>query len=203
MQKRDGDEFSDDTAGHKGGGAGRRSRRRDADQTPGYRKILAGAADAFGRLRDLRLRKDHCGGHRRKAQVSKPLFYRYFENKEHVFEVVASDTLAEWNAVLADAVSRAANTADALRMLHETSLDYARTLPFVHRLFAPPRPAPVGRSGGNGRHVAPSPTPCGRPPPREPDKKPIDPLTTEGHSAGASGRFRDSSLTRNWPTISG
>jgi len=124
-----------DDAPRQAGGASRPSRRsrlRGSDQTPGYRKILAGAVSSFGSFGFGKTTVEDIAA---RAHVSKPLFYRYFENKEHVFEVVVADALMEWNEVLADAVSRAEGCADALRILHETSVDYARTRPFVHRLF--------------------------------------------------------------------
>ena len=129
----DGGKRFDSSPEHEG--STRRSRRlplRGSDQPPGYRKILAGAADAFESFGFAKTTVEDIAT---RGRVSKPLFYRYFENKEHVFEVVVADALAEWNEVLAEAVSRAEGSANALRILHETSVEYAQTRPLVHRLF--------------------------------------------------------------------
>ena len=99
----------------------------------GRRQILAAAADVFGRV----------GFHKATiqdivaaARVSRPLFYRRFRNKEHVFEVVVDQLITEWNETLVDEVSRASGgTAGALRVLHEASLEYGRARPLFHRLL--------------------------------------------------------------------
>jgi len=99
----------------------------------GRRQILAAAADVFGRV----------GFHKATiqdivaaARVSRPLFYRRFRNKEHVFEVVVDQLITEWNETLIDEVSRApGGTAGALRVLHEASLEYGRARPLFHRLL--------------------------------------------------------------------
>lgn len=70
------------------------------------------------------------------AGVSRPLFYRRFEDKAHVFEVVADHVITEWNETLVDEVSRApGDVASALRVLHEASLAYGRSRPLFHRLL--------------------------------------------------------------------
>jgi AcrR family transcriptional regulator len=99
----------------------------------GRRQILAAATDVFGRV----------GFHKATiqdivaaARVSRPLFYRRFRNKQHVFEVVVDQLLTEWNETLVDEVSRASGgTAGALRVLHEASLEYGRARPLFHHLL--------------------------------------------------------------------
>ncbi len=70
------------------------------------------------------------------AQVSKPLFYRHFSNKQHVFEVVTDQLLKEWHEALIDEVSRArGGAAEELRILQTASLEYGCARPLFHRLL--------------------------------------------------------------------
>ncbi len=99
----------------------------------GDRRLVAAAMEVFGRLG---FNKTTVQDIVAAAQVSRPLFYRRFRNKEHVFEVVVDQLLAEWNETLVDEVSRASGgTAGALRVLHEVSLEYGRARPLFHRLL--------------------------------------------------------------------
>lgn len=67
------------------------------------------------------------------AGVSRPLFYRRFEDKKEVFQVVVDHLITEWNETLVDEVSRVrGGTQEALRVLHEASLAYSRTRPLLH-----------------------------------------------------------------------
>ena len=108
------------------------SARSDASDAA-HRRILAAATEVFGQL----------GFHKAtvqdivaSAQVSRPLFYRRFRDKQHVFEVVVDRLITEWNETLVDEVSRSkGGTAEALRVLHEASLEYGRTWPLFHRLL--------------------------------------------------------------------
>ena len=99
----------------------------------GHRRILAAAAEVFGQLGYQKTTiQDIVAG----AGVSRPLFYRRFRDKQHVFEVVVDRLITEWNETLVDAVSRApGGTAGALRALHEVSLEYGRARPLLHRLL--------------------------------------------------------------------
>jgi len=102
---------------------------RDAGQD----RILAAATEVFGEvgfhkatIRDIVAR----------AGVSRPLFYRRFGDKRHVFEVVVDWLITEWNETLIDEVSRSTGgAAGALRVLHETSLEYGRARPLFHLLL--------------------------------------------------------------------
>ena len=70
------------------------------------------------------------------AGVSRPLFYRRFRDKTHVFEVVVDRLITEWNEMLVDEVSRASGgVAGALRVLHEASLAFGRARPLFHLLL--------------------------------------------------------------------
>jgi len=99
----------------------------------GLERILAAATAVFGEagfyeatIQDIVAR----------AGVSRPLFYRRFENKRHVFEVVVDRLITEWNETLVDEVARAqGGTAGALRILHEVSLRYGRARPLYHLLL--------------------------------------------------------------------
>jgi AcrR family transcriptional regulator len=97
------------------------------------RRIVAVAAEVFGRLG---FQKATIGDVVSGAKVSRPLFYRRFRDKQHLFEVVVDRLIGEWNEMLVDEVSRSvAGTAAALRVLHEVSLEYGRTQPLFHRLL--------------------------------------------------------------------
>lgn len=97
------------------------------------RRLVAAAMEVFGRLGFSKTTVQDIVA---AAQVSRPLFYRRFRNKEHVFEVVVDQLLSEWNETLVDEVSRASGgTAGALRVLHEVSLEYGRARPLFHRLL--------------------------------------------------------------------
>ncbi len=99
----------------------------------GQNRILAAASEVFGAA----------GFHKATildivaaAGVSRPLFYRRFRDKTHVFEVVVDQLITEWNETLVDEVSRASGgAAGALRVLHEASLAYGRTRPLFHLLL--------------------------------------------------------------------
>ncbi len=98
-----------------------------------HRRLVAAATEVFGRLGFSKTTVQDIVA---AAQVSRPLFYRRFRNKEHVFEAVVDQLMTEWNETLVDEVSRASGgTAGALRVLHEASLEYGRARPLFHRLL--------------------------------------------------------------------
>ncbi|MAG29865.1 MAG: hypothetical protein CL908_03105 [Deltaproteobacteria bacterium] len=99
----------------------------------GRRRIVTAAMEVFGRLG---FGKTTIQDIVAAAQVSRPLFYRRFRNKQHVFEVVVDQLITEWNETLIDEVSCApGGSAGALRTLHEASLEYGRARPLFHRLL--------------------------------------------------------------------
>jgi len=114
--------------------------------TAAYRRILASAEACFG---TLGFQKTSVVEIAAAAQVSKPLIYRYFESKEHLYEVVISRLVQSWNEELLDELSLAteasstspspskkAGVAEALRRMHRASLDYARRSPLLRQLLA-------------------------------------------------------------------
>jgi AcrR family transcriptional regulator len=114
---------------------------RSKDATPskevpldeGRLRILAAATRVFG---EAGFQKATIQDIVALAGVSRPLFYRRFRDKAHVFEVVVDQLITEWNETLVDEVSRATGgTADALRVLHEASLAYGRATPLFHLLL--------------------------------------------------------------------
>lgn len=63
-----------------------------------------------------------------RAQVSKPLIYRYFTNKKHLFEVVVDRVITEWCEVISAGGARTTPTAaHRLRFVVQASLDFARS----------------------------------------------------------------------------
>jgi AcrR family transcriptional regulator len=114
--------------------------------TAAYRRILASAEACFGALG---FQKTSVVEIAAAAQVSKPLIYRYFESKEHLYEVVISRLVESWNEELlaelsfaTEASSTATSTtntggvAEALRRMHRVSLGFARRSPLLRGLLA-------------------------------------------------------------------
>jgi len=110
--------------------------------TAAYRRILASAELCFG---ELGFQKTSVVEIAASAQVSKPLVYRYFESKEHLYEVVISRLVQDWNEELLAELSFAhddpsaensGRVAEALRRMHRASLDYARRSPLLRGLLA-------------------------------------------------------------------
>ena len=92
--------------------------------TAAYHRILASAEACFGALGFQKTTVVEIAA---AAQVSKPLVYRYFESKEHLYEVVISRLVQSWNEDLlaelsfANETSSTAHTggvAEALRRMH-------------------------------------------------------------------------------------
>lgn len=110
--------------------------------TAAYRRILAAAETCFG---TLGFQKTTVVEIAAAAQVSKPLVYRYFESKEHLYEVVISRLVEGWNEEFVVELSSANGTAsddgagsvtDALRRMHRVSLDFARRHALLRGLLA-------------------------------------------------------------------
>ena len=110
--------------------------------TAAYRRILAAAETCFG---TLGFQKTTVVEIAAAAQVSKPLVYRYFESKEHLYEVVIRQLVEGWNAELFEELSTITNqetdappgaVADALRRMHRVSLDFARRRSLLRGLLA-------------------------------------------------------------------
>lgn len=110
--------------------------------TAAYRRILASAEACFGALG---FQKTSVVEIAAAAQVSKPLVYRYFESKEHLYEVVISRLVRRWNEALQSELSIASEAssaaspggaAEALRGMHRTSLAFARQSSLLRGLLA-------------------------------------------------------------------
>ncbi len=114
--------------------------------TAAYRRILASAEACFGALG---FQKTTVVEIAVAAQVSKPLVYRYFESKEHLYEVVISRLVQSWNEELlvelsfateasgaATSTTNRGGVAEALRRMHRVSLEYARRSPLLRGLLA-------------------------------------------------------------------
>ncbi|MEM9175775.1 MAG: TetR/AcrR family transcriptional regulator [Myxococcota bacterium] len=101
--------------------------------TAAYRRILESAETCFG---TLGFQKTTVVEIASAAQVSKPLVYRYFESKEHLYEVVISRLVEGWNEELVAELSSGAPVAEALRRMHRVSLDYARHRALLRGLLA-------------------------------------------------------------------
>ena len=70
------------------------------------------------------------------AGVSKPIFYRHFENKQAIFERVVEHVLAEWLETLVEAIADTTGGAEAeLRVFFLDSLEYGRRNAIIGRLL--------------------------------------------------------------------
>ena len=103
--------------------------------TAAYRRILAAAEESFG---TLGFQKTSVVEIADAAQVSKPLVYRYFESKEHLYEVVVRRLVESWNEELVVELSRSKEdgVAEALRGMHRSSLEFARRSPVLRGILA-------------------------------------------------------------------
>ncbi len=71
------------------------------------------------------------------ANVSRPLLYRYFRDKEGLLNAVVERVLHEWNEVLlAEAARTTPGTAHTVRLILQASLEFARSREVLHGLLA-------------------------------------------------------------------
>lgn len=97
------------------------------------RDILTAGAEVFGRQG---YKKTSVQDIIDAAGVSRPLFYRRFRDKRHVFSLVVDRVIIEWNRVLVQAVADAGNdTCAKLKALQEVSLEYASSRSLLHQLL--------------------------------------------------------------------
>lgn len=97
------------------------------------RRILAAAIHVFGTHGFAKSTIQEIAA---AAHVSKPLFYRHFENKHDVFEAVIERVFADWHEAMTERVARAeGETFAALRALFVESLEYAQARPLLNRLL--------------------------------------------------------------------
>ena len=71
------------------------------------------------------------------ADASRPLLYRYFQDKEGLFEAVVERVLREWNEVLlAEAARNTPGTAHTMRLVFQATLDFARNRKVLRGLLS-------------------------------------------------------------------
>ena len=71
------------------------------------------------------------------AGVSKPLIYRHFRSKEHLFEVVVDRVISEWCEVISAEGARVTpSAAHSLRLIVRASLEFARSRDVLRGLLA-------------------------------------------------------------------
>ncbi len=71
------------------------------------------------------------------ADASRPLLYRYFRDKEGLFEAVVERVLREWNEVLlAEAARNTPGTAHTMRLVLQATLDFARNRKVLRGLLS-------------------------------------------------------------------
>ncbi|MCR9093098.1 MAG: TetR/AcrR family transcriptional regulator [bacterium] len=107
-----------------------RSRQRDLRRN----SLLDAAEGVFGANG---FKKATIGDIAEAAGASRPLVYRYFSDKEKLFEAVVDRILHEWNEVLTAEASRTTpGTAHTLRLVLTASLDFARERHVLRGLLA-------------------------------------------------------------------
>jgi len=110
--------------------SGTRSRNRNLRRNA----LLDAAESVFG---TQGFKKTTMGDIAQAAGASRPLLYRYFSDKEKIFEIVVDRILHEWNEVLiAEAARSTPGTAHTLRLVLTASLDFARDRHVVRGLLA-------------------------------------------------------------------
>ena len=103
------------------------------DPNPAYARILAAATGVFGTYGFTKSTIQEIAA---AAHVSKPLFYRHFRNKQHVFEHVVEHVFTEWREAIAASVERCEEgTEGELRVLFLDSLEYGRTNLLIGKLL--------------------------------------------------------------------
>jgi len=101
--------------------------------SPARERIVAAGIQVFGRFGFAKATVQEIAA---AAHVSKPLFYRQFKNKQHVFEVVVERVFSEWHEAMIDRVARTeGGTAEVLSALFVGTLEYGREHPLLKRLL--------------------------------------------------------------------
>lgn len=114
-------------------GADSAVRSRSADRGTRQTVILDAAEGLFG---DRGFQKVTMGDIATAANVSRPLLYRYFRDKEGLLDAVLDRILREWNEVLvAEAARTTPGTAHTVRLVLTASLEFARTREVLHGLL--------------------------------------------------------------------
>ena len=106
---------------------------RGAAENPATERIVAAAIQVFGTYGFAKTTIQEIAV---AAHVSKPLLYRHFRNKQHIFEVVVDRVFTDWRQALIEEVANTrGSTADALRGLFLRALEYGRSRPLLNRLL--------------------------------------------------------------------
>ncbi|MBW2270968.1 MAG: TetR/AcrR family transcriptional regulator [Deltaproteobacteria bacterium] len=102
--------------------------------SPKYTAILETAEAMFGAHGFRKASVEEIAA---QAGVSKPLIYRYFRSKKHLFEVVVDRVIDEWCDVIAAEGARATpSAAHSLRLIVRASLEFARSRDVLRGLLA-------------------------------------------------------------------
>lgn len=96
-------------------------------------RIVNGAIEVFG---VLGYSKSTVQDIATAARVSKPIFYRHFENKSDVFEIVVDRVCSEWyEAILAKTREFEGQTVESVRALLLETLAHTQARPLLQRLL--------------------------------------------------------------------
>jgi AcrR family transcriptional regulator len=99
-----------------------------------YRSILDSAEALFGSHGFKKAGVDEIA---EQAHVSKPLIYRYFTSKKHLFEVVVDRVITEWcEVVTAEGARATPSAAHSLRLVVQASLEFACSRGVLRGLLA-------------------------------------------------------------------
>jgi AcrR family transcriptional regulator len=99
-----------------------------------YQSILAAAEQLFGARG---FQKAGVAEIAARAGVSKPLIYRYFSSKKHLFEVVVDRVISEWcDVITAEGARATPSAAHSLRLIVRASLEFARSRGVLRGLLA-------------------------------------------------------------------
>jgi TetR/AcrR family fatty acid metabolism transcriptional regulator len=99
-----------------------------------YQSILAAAEQLFGARG---FQKAGVAEIAARAAVSKPLIYRYFSSKKHLFEVVVDRVISEWcDVITAEGARATPSAAHSLRLIVRASLEFARSRGVLRGLLA-------------------------------------------------------------------
>ncbi len=111
-----------------------RLRRSPPDGSEKYRAILDTAEELFGIHGFKKAGVDEIAA---RAEVSKPLIYRYFTSKKHLFEVVVDRVINEWCEVItAEGARITPSPTHNLRLVVQASLEFARSRGVLRGLLA-------------------------------------------------------------------
>ena len=109
-------------------------RREPPQDSRKYTAILATAEGIFGAQGFKKASVDEIAA---QARVSKPLIYRYFTSKKHLFELVVDRVITEWTDVIeAEGARVTPSTAHSLRLIVRASLEFARSRRVLRGLLA-------------------------------------------------------------------